>query len=175
MKVIDTNIPDLKILEPACFSDDRGWFMEAWNQFTFDSLVAERKFLQDNHSVSHKGVLRGLHYQTDPKAQGKLVRVIKGSAFDVAVDIRFGSKTYGQYFSIELSEENKKMLWIPEGFCHGFLALEDDTHFHYKTTEVYDRECERAFKWNSPKLGIQWPDCGSLRISEKDLIAPDFL
>ena len=175
MKVINTNIPDLKILEPICFSDDRGWFVEAWNQFSFNSLVAERKFLQDNHSVSHKGVLRGLHYQIAPKAQGKLVRVTKGSAFDVAVDIRTGSETYGQYFSIVLSEENKNMLWIPEGFCHGFLALEDNTHFHYKTTEVYDRDCERSFKWNSTKLGIQWPDCGPLVISKKDLMAPDFL
>jgi dTDP-4-dehydrorhamnose 3,5-epimerase len=174
MKVIDTNIPDLKILEPVCYCDDRGWFMESWNQFAFDTLVAERKFVQDNHSVSHKGVLRGLHYQVEPKGQGKLVRVVKGSAFDVAVDIRSGSKTYGQHFSIVLSEENRQVLWIPEGFCHGFLALEDNTNFQYKTTEVYNRSCERAFRWNSPKLGIQWPDCGALLISDKDRIAPVF-
>jgi dTDP-4-dehydrorhamnose 3,5-epimerase len=174
MKAVDTRIPDLKLLEPTCFSDARGWFMESWNQLSFDSLVAERRFLQDNHSVSRKGVLRGLHYQTFPKAQGKLVRVTKGAAFDVAVDIRPGSKTYGEHFSVILSEENQKMLWIPEGFCHGFLALEDYTHFHYKTTEVYDSQCERSYKWDSPSLGISWPDIGDFILSEKDRSAPNF-
>jgi len=174
MKVIDTKIPDVKILEPSCFEDERGWFMESWSQAVFDSLVAKRKFVQDNHSVSHKGVLRGLHYQVSPSEQGKLVRVVKGSAFDVAVDIRVGSTTYGRHVDVVLSEQNQRMLWIPEGFCHGFVALEDDTHFQYKTTAIYNKSCERSLRWDSPKLGIRWPQLANLLISPKDRSAPLF-
>lgn len=174
MKVINTHIPDVKIIETAIFKDSRGWFTESWQQQKFSDLVANVNFVQDNHSVSAKGVLRGLHYQVAPYEQGKLVRVVKGRAFDVAVDIRPESPTYGQHVSVELSEDNKKMLWIPPGFAHGFVALEDDTHFMYKTTNFYNKDCERSYKWSSPLLDIQWPLFTSLQISEKDELAPDF-
>lgn len=174
MKVIDTAIPDVKIIEPMVFSDERGFFMETWNQKEFDDKVAKRFFVQDNHSVSEKGVLRGLHYQTAPYEQGKLVRVTKGSAFDVAVDIRPESPTYGKYVSAVLSETNKRMLWVPEGFAHGFVALEDDTHFLYKTTNHYNKSSERAINWDSDLLSIDWPLRDNLIISEKDAIAPVF-
>lgn len=175
MKIIDTAIPDVKIIEPAVYSDERGSFMETWNQQQFDEKVAKRAFLQDNHSVSARGVLRGLHYQIAPYEQGKLVRVTKGSAFDVAVDIRPESATYGKYVSVVLSQENNRMLWVPEGFAHGFVALEDDTHFLYKTTNNYNKACERAIHWNSEQLSINWPMRDNLIISEKDSIAPVFV
>ena len=174
MKVIDTSIPDLKIIEPSLFGDERGFFMETWNQKEFDEKVAKRVFVQDNHSVSAKGVLRGLHYQLAPYEQGKLVRVSKGSAFDVAVDIRPESPTYGKSVSVVLSETNKRMFWIPEGFAHGFVALEDDTHFLYKTTNNYNKSCERAMHWDSEFLSIDWPLRDNLIISEKDAVAPAF-
>ena len=135
-----------------------------------------RRFVQDNHSCSQAGVLRGLHYQMPPHAQGKLVRVVKGSAFDVAVDIRRGSPNFGQWIGVELSATDHRQLWIPEGFAHGFMALEDDTHFLYKTTDVYARDCERCIRWDDPQLAISWPSVGSAgpRLAAKDAAAPWF-
>jgi len=165
MKFIATRIPDVLIIEPAVFADDRGWFMESFNQVRFNAALAElglpapRPFVQDNHSCSKAGVLRGLHYQLPPHAQGKLVRVTKGAAFDVAVDIRTASATFGQ--------------WVPEGFAHGFVALEDDTHFLYKTTDVYAKDCERSIVWNDPDLGIEWPLGDKMpNLAPKDAQAP---
>lgn len=179
MKLTRTDIPDVVIVEPATFGDDRGWFMESYNQARFDSelgklgLPATRPFIQDNHSCSKAGVLRGLHYQLPPHAQGKLVRVVKGAAFDVAVDIRKGSPTFGKWVGVALSADNKRQLWIPEGFAHGFLALEDDTHFLYKTTNLYAKESERSIVWNDPEIGIQWPVAQlTLRLTPKDEQAP---
>lgn len=179
MKLIPTRIPDVVVIEPAVFGDDRGWFMESFNQARFESeltkqgLPVPRPFVQDNHSCSKAGVLRGLHYQLNPHAQGKLVRVVKGSAFDVAVDIRKGSPTFGQWVGSELTATNHRQMWIPEGFAHGFLALEDDTHFLYKTTDVYAKDCERSILWNDPAIGIEWP-LGGLTpgLAPKDLQAP---
>lgn len=171
MKIIDTAIPDVKIIEPVVFGDERGIFMESWNQYAFDKYVIKTNFVQDNHSVSHKGVLRGLHYQIAPFEQGKLVRVIKGSAFDVAVDIRPNSKFFGQHVSVVLTGDNKKMLWIPEGFAHGFVALEDDTHFLYKTTNFYDKASERSLNWRSPELKILWPNDLEFLVNKKDATA----
>lgn len=179
MKLIPTRIPDVVIIEPAVFGDDRGWFMESFNQHRFNTelaklgLPAPRPFVQDNHSCSKKGVLRGLHYQLPPSAQGKLVRVVQGAAFDVAVDIRRGSPTFGQWAGVELSPQNNRQLWVPEGFAHGFVALTDDTHFLYKTTDVYAKDCERAIVWNDPDIGIEWPLLGLLpSLAAKDAQAP---
>jgi dTDP-4-dehydrorhamnose 3,5-epimerase len=181
MKLLPTTLPGVVIVEPAVFADDRGWFMESWNQPRFDAalrelgLPAPRAFVQDNHSCSQAGVLRGLHYQLPPHAQGKLVRVVRGAAFDVAVDIRRGSPTFGRWDGVELSAANRRMLWIPEGFAHGFLALEDDTHFVYKTTDLYAKDCERAIRWDDPALGIRWPLPPGLagpRVAPKDAAAP---
>lgn len=179
MKLISTRIPDVVIVEPAVFGDDRGWFMESYHHGKFVSALAElglpapRPFVQDNHSCSKAGVLRGLHYQLPPHPQGKLVRVTQGAAFDVAVDIRKGSPTYGQWVGVELSAENKRQLWIPEGFAHGFVSLQDDTHFLYKTTDVYAKDCERAIAWNDPDIGIDWPLKGPQpELAPKDAQAP---
>ncbi|MEL4340216.1 dTDP-4-dehydrorhamnose 3,5-epimerase [Shewanella xiamenensis] len=174
MKVIDTAIPDVKIIEPAVFGDERGFFMESWNQRVFDEKVAKRVFVQDNQSLSNKGVLRGLHYQLAPYEQGKLVRVISGSVYDVAVDIRPNSSTYGQHVAVELTAENNWMLWIPEGFAHGFLTLEDNTVFAYKTTGYYDKSSERALYWKSSVLNIRWPEMKNFIVNEKDANAPSF-
>lgn len=166
MKLIPTRIPDVVIVEPAVFGDDRGWFMESFNQTRFEQeltrlgLPVPRPFVQDNHSCSRAGVLRGLHYQLPPHPQGKLVRVVRGAAFDVAVDIRKASPTFGQWVGVELTAANHRQLWIPEGFAHGFLTLEDDTHFLYKTTDVYARDCERSILWSDPAIGIDWPLAG---------------
>jgi dTDP-4-dehydrorhamnose 3,5-epimerase len=176
MKFTPSEIPDVVILEPDVFEDERGWFMESFNERRFLEglkklgLPLPGSFVQDNHSLSHKGVLRGLHYQLPPHAQGKLIRVVQGAAFDVAVDIRKNSPCFGKWVGLELSARNKKMLWIPEGFAHGFMALEQDTHFLYKTTAYYARECERAIIWNDPDLNIQWPFPGISEptVSEKD-------
>lgn len=162
MNVIETKIKDLLIFEPRVFADDRGWFMESFNQQVFEKALADRgleipNFVQDNHSFSKKGVLRGLHYQLNPHAQGKLVRVVQGRAWDVAVDIRKDSETFGQWVGVELSGENHKQFWIPAGFAHGFIALEDNTQFLYKTTDYYSKECERSIVWNDPKIAIKWP------------------
>lgn len=164
MKFTPTAIPDVAVIEPAVFDDDRGWFMESFNEAKFRQglaglgLSAPRPFVQDNHSCSKAGVLRGLHYQLPPHPQGKLVRVIQGAAFDVAVDIRRGSPTFGKWVGVTLSAANRLQLWIPEGFAHGFMALEDDTHFLYKTTDVYARECERSIRWDDADIGIRWPE-----------------
>lgn len=179
MKLLQTAIPDVVIVEPAVFADDRGWFMETFNEPRFHAALRElglpvpRPFVQDNHSCSRKGVLRGLHFQNAPHAQGKLVRVVKGAAWDVAVDIRPGSPTLGKWVGVELTADNKRQLWIPEGFAHGFLALEDDTHFLYKTTDVYAKACEGAIVWNDHEIGIRWPLTGLVpRLAPKDAEAP---
>ncbi|MBC6627141.1 dTDP-4-dehydrorhamnose 3,5-epimerase [Pseudomonas sp.] len=178
MNVIETKIKDLLIFEPRVFADDRGWFMESFNQQVFEKALADRgleipNFVQDNHSFSKKGVLRGLHYQLNPHAQGKLVRVVQGRAWDVAVDIRKDSETFGQWVGVELSDENHKQFWIPAGFAHGFIALEDNTQFLYKTTDYYSKECERSIVWNDPTIAIEWPtlDLPNLLLTEKDKMA----
>jgi dTDP-4-dehydrorhamnose 3,5-epimerase len=174
MKVTPTALDGVLILEPRVFGDERGFFLESFNQRVFDEAVGRHvEFVQDNHSRSQRGVLRGLHYQLPPHAQGKLVRVVRGSAFDVAVDIRSGSPTFGRWVGVTLDAENHRQLWIPPGFAHGFLALEDDTHFLYKTTAFYSRDCERAIRWNDSAIGIEWPvlDAAPL-LAAKDAEAP---
>jgi dTDP-4-dehydrorhamnose 3,5-epimerase len=170
MQVKTTSLPGVLVLEPKVFGDDRGFFMESFNQRAFDDAVGSHvEFVQDNHSRSQKGVLRGLHYQLPPHAQGKLVRVVKGSAFDVAVDIRRGSPTFGRWTGLTLDANSHHQLWIPPGFAHGFMALEDDTHFLYKTTDFYAKECERAIAWNDAAIGIVWPDVGAApQLAAKD-------
>lgn len=178
MNVIETKIKGLLILEPKVFGDDRGWFMESFNQKAFEQALQERgldipQFVQDNHSLSQKGVLRGLHYQLNPYAQGKLVRVVQGKAWDVAVDIRKSSPTFGQWVGVELTGENHKQFWIPAGFAHGFVALEDNTQFLYKTTNYYNKESEGAILWNDPSIAIDWPinNIGQVLVSDKDKVA----
>ena len=158
MNVIETDIPDVKIIEPAVFGDERGFFMETWNQNKFEELVTGKptQFVQDNHSKSKKGILRGLHYQTE-NTQGKLVRVVSGEVFDVAVDIRKGSSTLGKWVGVYLSAENKRQLWIPEGFAHGFYVTSDEAEFVYKCTDYYNPSAEHTILWNDPELGIKWP------------------
>ncbi|MGV2878308.1 dTDP-4-dehydrorhamnose 3,5-epimerase [Pantoea vagans] len=174
MKIIDTKIPDVKIFEPAVFGDERGFFFESFSQKKFDNAVGRHvEFVQDNHSKSSKGVLRGLHYQLNPFAQGKLVRCVAGAVFDVAVDIRKQSPFFGQWVGVELSSENKRQLWIPEGFAHGFLTLTDNTEFVYKTTNFYSKESERSIIWNDPLINIDWPEKEAL-LSEKDKLASLF-
>lgn len=181
MKLLATRLPGVVIVEPALFRDERGWFMESWNAGRFEQGLRElglpppRPFVQDNHSSSRAGVLRGLHYQLPPHPQGKLVRVTRGAAFDVAVDLRRGSPAFGQWVGVELTADNHRQLWIPEGFAHGFLALEDDTHFLYKTTDVYARDCERALRWDDASIKIEWPLArlaGPPRVAAKDAAAP---
>jgi len=181
MNVIETKIKDLLILEPRIFADERGWFMESFNQQIFERALTERglnvpAFVQDNHSLSQKGVLRGLHYQLDPHAQGKLVRVVQGRAWDVAVDIRQDSLTFGEWVGVELSGENHKQFWIPAGFAHGFIALEDNTQFLYKTTDYYSKECERSIVWNDKDLAIDWPieENMLIQLTDKDRLAKPF-
>lgn len=182
MRVEITKIDGLLILHPNVFGDDRGWFMESFNQQRFEQALNELNlpiphFVQDNHSLSQKGVLRGLHYQNAPYAQGKLVRVVQGKVWDVAVDIRPESKTYGQWVGVELSAENKTMFWIPAGFAHGFIALEDNTQFLYKTTNYYSKESEGAIIWNDPTLAIDWPlfEIDGVLVSQKDQEAKSFM
>jgi dTDP-4-dehydrorhamnose 3,5-epimerase len=181
MKLLTTTLPGVVIVEPAVFGDDRGWFYESFNEARFSGALIDMglppapRFVQDNHSCSKAGVLRGLHYQLPPQAQGKLVRVVKGVAWDVAVDIRQSSATFGQWFGVELSAENKRQLWIPTGFAHGFVALEDDTHFLYKTTDVWSKTCERSILWNDPAIAIAWPLPGGESaplVAPKDAAAP---
>lgn len=169
----ETPIEGLQIIEPRVFGDDRGFFMETFKQKDFADHGIPTEFLQDNHSSSAKGVIRGLHYQLAPFAQGKLVRVVSGSAWDVAVDLREGSKTYGEWYGIELTSENHMMFWIPEGFAHGFAALSDDVQFLYKTTNIYDKASERAIRWDDPDLAIDWPVTDPI-VSEKDQVNPTF-
>jgi len=169
MKIIDTAIPDIKILEPKVFGDGRGFFFESFNQKAFEAATGlSPVFVQDNHSKSTKGVLRGLHYQLPPKAQAKLVRVIQGEVFDIAVDIRKGSATYGQWVGEILTAENKKQFWIPEGFAHGFVTLSETAEFLYKTTDYYAPELERSIRWNDPDIGIEWPIESEPSFSTKD-------
>jgi dTDP-4-dehydrorhamnose 3,5-epimerase len=181
MKLVATELSGLVIIEPAVFGDDRGWFYESFNEARFATGLAELglppapRFVQDNHSCSKAGVLRGLHYQLPPQAQGKLVRVVQGAAWDVAVDIRPGSATFGRWFGLELSADNKRQLWIPPGYAHGFVALQDDTHFLYKTTDVWSKACERSILWNDPAIGIAWPlppGAAAPMVAPKDAAAP---
>ena len=173
MKVIKTKITGLVIIEPDVFQDERGYFFEIWNQKKFNESVTQVNFVQDNQSCSLKGTLRGLHFQNPPHDQGKLVRVISGSILDVAVDIRKKSSTYGQYVSVELTAENKNMFYIPAGFAHGFLALEDNTIMSYKCTNDYNKESEGSLLWNDKNLNINWGIENPI-ISEKDLNADSF-
>jgi len=158
LTVTPTDIPGVLILEPKVFGDSRGFFLESFNQDTFKQATGlEVNFVQDNHSRSGKGVLRGLHYQLQPHAQGKLVRVVSGSVFDVAVDIRRDSPTYGQWIGVSLTAENHRQLWIPPGLAHGFLVTSESADFLYKTTEYYKPSLERVLAWNDPDLAIAWP------------------
>lgn len=156
MKILDTALAEVKLIEPRVFGDDRGFFMETWNGRAFGDSGIDATFVQDNHSRSVRHILRGLHYQLN-QPQGKLVRVTAGRAFDVAVDLRRSSPDFGRWVGVELSAENKHMLWIPPGFAHGFLALEDGTDFLYKCTAYYAPADERTIAWNDPELGVDWP------------------
>jgi len=165
-----TSIPDVLVIEPKVFGDDRGWFFESFNEKDFSAATGKQiNFVQDNHSSSKKGVLRGLHYQTE-QTQGKLVRVCHGAVFDVAVDLRRVSSTFGQWVGIELSAENKKQLWIPAGFAHGFLVLSDTAEFLYKTTDYWHADSEKCIAWNDSFLNIKWPKMDGLVLTEKDRI-----
>ncbi|MEZ0582840.1 dTDP-4-dehydrorhamnose 3,5-epimerase [Erwinia sp. STN24] len=169
MKITDTAIADVKIIEPKVFGDDRGFFYESFNQAIFNEAVGRSvAFVQDNHSMSKKGVLRGLHYQLAPHAQGKLVRCVEGEVFDVAVDIRKSSPTFGQWVGVNLSAKNHRQLWIPEGFAHGFVTLSERVQFIYKTTNYYAPQSERSIMWNDPDINIQWPEAGNIMLSGKD-------
>ena len=169
MKATPLAIPDVILLEPRVFGDERGFFFESFNQRVFEDAIGHAvQFVQDNHSKSEQGVLRGLHYQLPPKAQGKLVRVVQGEVFDVAVDIRKDSPTFGQWVAEILSAENKKQLWIPAGFAHGFLTLSETAEFLYKTTDYYAPEFERSIAWNDPAIGIDWPLSNTPQLSGKD-------
>lgn len=169
MLIIDTKIPDVKIIEPSVFGDERGFFMETWNQKKFEELVTGKptKFVQDNHSKSKKGILRGLHYQTE-NTQGKLVRVVSGEVFDVAVDIRQNSPTFGQWVGVYLSAENKRQLWVPEGFAHGFYVTSEEAEFVYKCTSYYNPKAEHSIIWNDKRLAIEWPILDGPNLSMKD-------
>ena len=170
MKVTPLNIPDLLLIEPKVFEDARGFFFESFREDVFKKETSLNvSFVQDNHSKSSKGVLRGLHYQLPPHAQSKLVRVIEGEVLDVAVDIRKSSPTCGQYVAEILSSDNKKQLYIPEGFAHGFLTLSDTSEFLYKTTDFYHPESERCILWNDATLNIKWPENIDIYVSSKDL------
>ncbi len=173
MEIITTKIPDLYIVKPRVFKDNRGYFFESYNKEDFLKNGIDQNFVQDNESKSGKGVLRGLHFQKPPFTQGKLVRVIKGAVLDVAVDLRKSSPTYGQWASIELTEDNKLMYWVPPGFAHGFVTLADDTIFFYKCTNIYNKESEGSILWNDPDLNIDWGVDNPI-LSEKDKIGPLF-
>ena len=171
MKATPTAIPDVIVIEPKVFGDARGFFYESFNQQAFDEAIGKHvDFVQDNHSRSSKGVLRGLHYQIQ-HPQGKLVRVVSGAVFDVAVDIRKSSPTFGKWVGLELSEENHKQLWVPPGFAHGFLVLSETADFLYKTTDYYAPAFERSIRWNDAQLTIRWPDLGCApSLSHKDAV-----
>ncbi len=177
MNLIETPIKDLFVIEPKLWQDSRGYFYESFNQRVFEQAGIDVTFVQDNQSFSKKGTLRGMHAQANPFAQGKLVRVIQGRVVDVAVDIRKNSSTYGQHFAIELSGENHKQLWVPPGFLHGFLTLEDNTIFTYKVSNYYDKDSEIGIMWNDPTLNIDWTaylDTNEILLSDKDLVLGDF-
>jgi len=174
MKVTPLAIPDLLLIEPEVFGDDRGFFFESFNQNEFEKALGHKiNFVQDNHSKSLRGVLRGLHYQLPPKAQSKLVRVIQGEVYDVAVDLRQSSPTFGKWVGEILSANNKKQLWIPEGFAHGFLTLSDTAEFLYKTTDFYSKNYEEAIMWNDETIRIDWPT-DEPSLSVKDKVAKSF-
>ena len=176
MKVIDTKIPEVKIIEPVVFGDERGFFMETWQQKKFEELVTGKPtiFVQDNHSKSKKGILRGLHYQSE-NTQGKLVRVVSGEVFDVAVDVRKNSPTFGQWVGVYLSAENKKQFWIPEGFAHGFYVTSDEAEFVYKCTDYYNPNAEHTINWNDEHLKIEWPTTNMAPLlSTKDMNGMSF-
>lgn len=169
MNVIESSIPDVKIIEATVFGDERGFFMETFRQDSFNAKCAVRTFVQDNHSKSAQGTLRGLHYQIQ-QAQGKLVRVVSGEVYDIAVDMRQSSKTFGQSVGVVLSAENKRQLWVPEGFAHGFYVTSESAEFVYKCTDYYAPEYEHSLRWDDPELGIEWPLVNSQRplLSDKD-------
>ncbi len=168
MNIIETAIPGPLIIEPRVFGDARGFFMETWNAAAFAEAGLDMAWVQDNHSHSQKGVLRGLHFQ-NPGPQGKLVRVTRGAVFDVAVDLRRSSPHFGQWVGVELSADNRRMFWVPEGFAHGFLTLADDTDFLYKCTAPYAAQSEHTLAWNDPAVGIEWPlDGAEPVLSQKD-------
>ncbi|WLR92968.1 dTDP-4-dehydrorhamnose 3,5-epimerase [Shinella zoogloeoides] len=174
MQATATAIPEVVILEPKVFGDERGFFFESFNARAFKEATGlDREFVQDNHSKSARNVLRGLHYQIE-QAQGKLVRVVEGEVFDVAVDIRRASPTFGRWVGVHLSAENKKQLWVPEGFAHGFVVLSETAEFLYKTTDYYNPAFERSILWNDPDLNIQWPTSGEPQLSAKDGAASRF-
>ena len=168
MKLIDTAIPEVKLLEPQVFGDERGFFMETFRDNWFREHVAPRTFVQENHSKSTRGVLRGLHYQT-ANTQGKLVRVISGEVFDVAVDMRKSAPTFGCWVGEILSAQNKRQLWVPEGFAHGFYVMSNEAEFVYKCTDYYNPQAEHSLIWNDPAVGIRWPLAGEPNLSPKDL------
>lgn len=168
MKVTDTAIADVKLLEPVVFGDERGFFMETFRDEWFRAQVCDRTFVQENHSKSVKGVLRGLHYQSE-QPQGKLVRVVSGAVFDVAVDLRQSSPTFGQWVGEVLSADNKRQLWVPEGFAHGFYVMTDTAEFVYKCTDYYHPQAEHSLLWNDEAVGIVWPLDGEPSLSAKDL------
>jgi dTDP-4-dehydrorhamnose 3,5-epimerase len=167
MRITPTALPDVKLVEPRVFGDDRGFFFESWNRRAFAAGGIDVDFVQDNHSLSGRGVLRGLHYQIE-HAQGKLVRVIEGEVFDVAVDLRRSSPTFGRHVGLVLSAAGKEMLWIPPGFAHGFIVLSATAQFLYKTTDYWYPEHERTLLWNDPALGIEWPFAGAPILAAKD-------
>jgi dTDP-4-dehydrorhamnose 3,5-epimerase len=168
MRFVDTDIPDVKILEPQVFGDERGFFMETFRADEFMNETAAEPFVQDNHSKSTKGILRGLHYQLE-QTQGKLVRVVSGAVFDVAVDMRQASPTFGKWVGVTLSAENKRQLWVPEGFAHGFYVLSEAAEFVYKCTDYYHPQSEVSLRWDDPEVGIEWPlRADSPRLSQKD-------
>lgn len=173
MNVIKTSIPEVLIFEPKVFGDDRGFFFESFNHQQFEAAIGHQvTFVQDNHSKSSKGVLRGLHYQLSPHAQGKLVRCVAGEVFDVAVDIRKSSPTFGQWVGVHLSGDNKRQLWIPEGFAHGFVTLSETAEFLYKATNYYSPKSEGSIAWNDKLVAIEWPtEVGIPILSEKDRVA----
>lgn len=175
MKAIPTAIPDVLVIEPRVFGDDRGFFFESFNAQDFAQATGvAADFVQDNHSKSARNVLRGLHYQVAPKAQGKLIRVVHGEVFDVVVDLRKNSRTFGKWVGETLSAENKKQLWIPPGFAHGFLTLSDCAELLYKTTDYYSPDHERCIRWDDPEIGIAWPLTATPTLSAKDLQAKPF-
>ena len=174
MDTASTTLPSVLVVEPTVYGDDRGFFSESWNRREFSAAVGlDVQFVQDNHSRSSAGVVRGLHYQLPPFGQGKLVRAVTGELFDVAVDIRRGSPTFGEWFGVVLSAENHKPLWIPPGFAHGFQVLSESADLLYKTTEYYSPEHDRSIRWNDPEIAIDWPGgTADALVSEKDLSAP---
>ena len=175
MNVVATEIPGVLIVEPQVFGDSRGWFAEQYNAGRYKAAGIDADFVQDNESLSSKGVVRGLHWQAAPHTQAKLVRVVRGAVWDVVVDIRKGSSTFGRHVVVTLSAENRRQLYIPRGFAHGFIVLEDDTLFSYKCDRLYCKEADRGMLFSDPALGIEWPDLGvGLKLSEKDAVNPLF-